>query len=215
MPAESLFIAGVEGAINQLLKLDPTSPSRLSQLQGKRLAVFITELNQGVILVFSDQLDLLHSQLSHGDYIKTMDEDTCCMRASLGVLGQLRDSSKLTGLIRENLVSLDGDIEIAQQVSRVFQQLDIDWEEILAQHTNDVFAHQLFKSLGAVKQQVNNQVARFSRLLGDGLTEEKQLAAHKLAVMHFGDEVERLQDDVARTHARLERLEGLYKGENT
>ncbi|MCP3865371.1 MAG: hypothetical protein GY923_06105, partial [Aestuariibacter sp.] len=39
------------------------------------------------------------------------------------------------------------------------------------------------------------------------LTDEKQLAAHKLAVLHFSDEVSRLRDDAERLESRLSRLE--------
>ena len=44
-------------------------------------------------------------------------------------------------------------------------------------------------------------------ILGSALTDEKQLAAHKLAVMHFSDQVSSLRDDAERFEARLERLE--------
>ena len=48
---------------------------------------------------------------------------------------------------------------------------------------------------------------RFTSGLSNAITEEKDIAVGKLAVMHFNDEVDALRDDVQRFEARLRLLE--------
>lgn len=54
-------------------------------------------------------------------------------------------------------------------------------------------------------------LANMSDVFGNALVEEKKLAAHKLAVMHFSDEVSALRDSTERLDARLRDLEERLK----
>ena len=54
-------------------------------------------------------------------------------------------------------------------------------------------------------------LASMAKVFGNAVVEEKQLAAHKLAVMHFSDEVNALRDRTESADARLRRLEEKFK----
>ncbi len=202
MPTVPLLTATAEALVNKLLALDPDSTQGLKRLQGKRLVVNLTDINQRVALAISEQVDVLALQeLPEGD------EHTCVVTTRLAVLPKLKEASQLTQLIKAGELEVSGELAIAQQFSSVINSLNIDWEEQLAQYTGDVVANQVFSIARSVGQQLKRFGDKSSLIVGSALTDEKQLAAHKLAVLHFSDEVSRLRDDAERLESRLSRLE--------
>ena len=135
----------------------------------------------------------------------------CCIKTTIQTLPELKETSQLTRLIQQQALVLEGELNVAQQVSALFQQLDIDIEEILAQKTNDVVAHQTVKTVNGVHKKAMKALASMGHVLGNAMVEEKQLAAHKLAVMHFSDEVNELRDRAENADARLRQLEAKIK----
>jgi ubiquinone biosynthesis protein UbiJ len=207
MPATALLSAVVESSVNRLLQLDPDSQARLAQLQGARLIAFIDPLPQGVMLVFSDQVDVLMVTQSFDEVVAQLGSQDCCIKTALQTLPELKNTNMLTRLIQQNKLQVEGELAVAQKVSGLFQQLDIDVEEIVAGYTNDIIAHQSMRVLEGVKQQAQRVFANLATITGNALVEEKQLAAHRLAVVHFSDEVNSIRDDVAKLEARLQKLE--------
>ena len=207
MPSSALFSAAIEQAINGLLSLDSDSKARLSGLNGMRLYLFIDPLPNAICLVFSTQVDVLTEYDDHDDVVAKLDDKSCCIQTRLSTLPSLKDTNQLTRLIQQGELTVDGALSVAQQVSGLFQHLDIDIEEIIATNTNDVFAHSLVSAAKTVSEKVRKGSQVASRVLGNALVEEKQLAAHRLAVMHFSDNVNALRDDMARLESRLNKLE--------
>lgn len=207
MPASSLFTASAEALINKVIALDEDSEKRLALLNGKRLTLFLDGFPWGVTLAFSSKVDILLEHHSYEDVSVHVDENTCYIKTDFDVLPRLTQTSQITQLIREGKLHLHGEPGIAQQVAALFQQLDIDWEEQLSNYTGDVPAHQIFSSASAVKAQVLAFSERLTRGLSNAITEEKDIAVGKLAVMHFNDEVDALRDDAQRFEARLRLLE--------
>lgn len=207
MPASSLLLATAETAINRLLVLDEDSAARLQALSGKRFTVFIDQLPFAVTMVFSHRLDLLAEYQSHEQVVAQLDSHSCCIKTALDTLPQLAQTSQLTLLIRQNKLHLDGELSIAQQVAGLFQQLDIDVEELVSRYTGDVAAHQLFSHFRQSAERVGKAAERARQGLANALTEEKPVGVNRLAVVHFTDQVTTLRDDVQRFEARLKRLE--------
>ncbi len=207
MPASALLSATIERVVNQVLSMDPDSEKRLKPLAGSRFILFVSPLPFGIELHFSDRIDVLTTQQPMEDVTASLATSDCCIQTSLDTLATLKDTSQLTRLIQEKKLNLHGELRIAQQVSALFQELDIDWEEHLAVHTNDVLAHEVFSAGKRVHNTMMTLTQKLSRTFGNAVVEEKQLAAHRLAVMHFNDEVSELRDDVARAEVRLQKLE--------
>jgi ubiquinone biosynthesis protein UbiJ len=211
MPASALFAATLESSINKLLALDSDSESRLNALDGSRMTAFLSPIPFGITLVFSDKVDVL---IEHGDFeeIKAqLGAKDCCIKTSLDTLPALKETSQLTRLIQQKALFLEGELNVAQQVSSLFKDLEIDVEEIIALKTNDVFAHQSVKTVKAFHEKSMSMFANMGDVFGNALVEEKKLAAHKLAVMHFSDEVSALRDSTERLDARLRDLEERLK----
>lgn len=211
MPTSALVAAAAESVINKILSLDEDSETRLKPLRGARLTAFVSPLPYGITLSFSDRIDVLTEQGTFEEAVASIGPKDCCIKTSLQTLPELKETSQLTRLIQQKALVLEGELNVAQQVSALFQQLDIDVEEILAQKTNDVVAHQAVKTVTAVHEKTMKALASMGQVLGNAMVEEKQLAAHKLAVMHFSDEVNELRDRVENANARLRQLEAKIK----
>lgn len=211
MPASALVTAAIEQSINRLLHLDPDTSSRLRGLAGARFTLYLDVLPYGITLCFSEQVDVLAETQSFDALTQALPRQHCVIKTQLSVLPALAQSSQITRLIQQGQLALEGELNVAQQVSGLFQQLDIDWEEQLAQHTGDVFAHTAFSATRKMAEQVSGFLSRAGAGLGNALVEEKKLAAHRLAVMHFSDQVSELRDDVERAEARLRQLEKQYE----
>ncbi|WP_269520054.1 ubiquinone biosynthesis accessory factor UbiJ [Alteromonas sp. BMJM2] len=211
MPASALFAATLEASINKLLALDSDSKARLNALDGSRMTAFLSPIPFGITLVFSDKVDVL---IEHGDFEEVkaqLGAKDCCIKTSLDTLPALKETSQLTRLIQQKALYLEGELNVAQQASSLFKDLDIDVEELIAIRTNDVFAHQSMKTVKAIHEKSMSMFANMGDVFGNALVEEKKLAAHKLAVMHFSDEVSALRDSTERLDARLRDLEERLK----
>lgn len=211
MPASALFAATLETSINKLLALDSDSEPRLKALDGARMTAFLSPMPFGITLVFSDKVDVL---IEHEDFEEVKSQlgaKDCCIKTSLDTLPALKETSQLTRLIQQKALFLEGELNVAQQVSSLFKDLDIDIEEIIALRTNDVFAHQSMKTVKAFHEKSMSMLANMGDVVGNAIVEEKKLAAHKLAVMHFSDEVSALRDSTEHLDARLRDLEERLK----
>ncbi|RDV24166.1 hypothetical protein DXV75_15165 [Alteromonas aestuariivivens] len=211
MPAQSLLTATLEQGLNRLLALDPDSADRLAKLHGYRLLVFLEPFRRGLALAFSDKVDVLALEHEHSATVARLGSNECCIKTRLDVLGELSQTSQLTRLIQQGALQVDGELQIAQHASNLFQSLDIDWEEQLSRYTGDVVAHQTFALAAHAKESLLGVLDRINAGVGNALVEEKTLAAHRLAVMHFSDEVDRLRDDVERLDARFSQLQKQLK----
>ena len=207
MPTSALVSAVIETAANKILALDPDSVARMASLKGARLIAYVDPLPFAVVLVFSEQVDVLTLHEPFEDTIATLNHKDCCIKTSLDTLPELKHTNQLTRLIQQKKLQVEGELAVAQQVSGLFQQLDIDVEELLAAKTNDVVAHQTMSWFSAIKRKATGALSEFNKVASNALIEEKQKAAPKLAVLHFSDEVNALRDDVARLDARLLQLE--------
>ena len=196
MPALQLLSATLESAINRVLALDEDSAKRLRPLAGKRLALHLQELSQPLLFVFSQRIDILICD----------DEPDCLISLSVSTLPQLTDSSQLTELIRQQKLSVRGDMQLAQDMSALFKELDIDWQEHVSRYTGDVVAHHLGRVVRDGSQWLRNKAALVKRQLRDALAEEKPVLVPKGRQLQFNRDLDAL---TKRTEALDKRIAAL------
>lgn len=199
MSTRDLALAGIEQAVNAVIGMDAAAAERLARLHGRTVAIRLRGV--GLELVFvpgpDGQLQLLGSIEGEPD-----------CRLSGSPLDLMRSGDKTDGPAQlfAGRVTIDGDVELAQQFGAIVGGLDIDWEEQLARLTGDVFAHEV----GTAARKAGRWGRRSAEVLGQDLaeylTEEAQLVPHRAEVEAFLDEVDRLRDDLARLEARAARL---------
>ena len=138
-----LLCAVAEKTMARLIAMDPHAAGRLSRLHGKQLSFRLREWPVTLVL----------SANTRGILFNQHDEATdCAIATDLASLRLLRDPSQLTRLIKADALQIDGDIQVAQQYSHFFQQLDPDWQQTLSAYVGDAAAHKIALSLKQMHQ---------------------------------------------------------------
>lgn len=189
----------LEKAINHALSLDESMPNKLSALQGKVLELIISPLNVNFFICFAQHGLVL--QANHDGHA-----DAVIRSSPIGLIRlSLLPASKVRSLFNDK-IRISGDIEFGQQVKKLFDELDIDWEGHLAQFTGDVVAHQvgsLVRKGMAFKQQVGGSVCQN---VTEYLQEELRIFPPREEINDFFNDVDDLSLKVERLAARINQL---------
>lgn len=189
----------LQKAINRALSLDESRLDKIKELEGKVLKVIITPLGVSFFIAFRDnQLQLL------ADYDQQV--NTVIESSPLGLIRlSFLPASKVRSLFNDQ-IKITGDTELGQDIKRLFDELDIDWEGHLAQFTGDVVAYQI-GSLVRNGLDFTRQTKRSLRQnLTEYLQEELRLFPSREEVDDFFNDVDSVSLDVERLSARINLL---------
>lgn len=191
-------LAGLEQALNAALALDPKTLERLGRLQGRVIAIELQ--GTGIRLLLQPEKDGLRL-MGHYD----SEVDTTLRGAPFALL---RMSTGRTGEgMFKGGVEIDGDVELGQQVQRVFEKLEIDWEEHLSRLTGDIIAHQLGNTVRGLLAWGERSAEHLGQDTADYLQEETEILPLPWEVNEFIEQVDTLRSDVDRMEARVKRLQ--------
>lgn len=127
-PLLQQFAPALERAINTALSMDPGAEKKLQPLNGCVLEIRISNLNQSLFIGAKGNRVLLLSA-EHAP--------TVTMSTSLIALAKLAAQRDSAALIANRELSFSGDAVRAQQIQRFTDNLDIDWEGLLAKFIGD------------------------------------------------------------------------------
>ena len=187
----------LESAINDYLKLDSNSDSRLRQLSGKRLRLTLKPVTLN--FCFSDSKVKLEEKAPES-------VDTILSGYPWAYLQLALSQNNDTRLFQQQL-HLEGDVELGMQVKALFDEMNIDWEEHLSKITGDVLAHSIATfSRKAVK--FTDDIKKSLTLnLSEYLQEEARLTPGREELNDFFDDVDALRLHLDRLTAKLEQVE--------
>jgi len=191
--------AGLEIAINGCLRQDPDSDDAVAALSGKVIAIELRGLGTTCYLLAT------HSGLHLCTRIDG--EPDAVLRGTPLTLLRSASGGSGSGILFSGDLEISGDVATGQQLQNLLQNLDIDWEERLAQLSGDVPAHQagvLWRGLAAWGRQARRHLAAD---VTEYLQEESRLLPHPLEINQFLTAVDTLRDDCERLTLRLQRLE--------
>lgn len=189
------FALALQGGFNRLVSLDEDSQRRLNKLQHKLLQLKITTLDLDIYLLFhSDRVEVLEDFAAEPD--ATIAGPPFSM-LSLAGGGDVSNSS----------VEISGDVELAQQVSRMLQQIDIDWEEHFSKITGDAVAHQLGNIARGIQRFTTRSRDSMQSNTADYLRDETGHLPHDWELESFSNDVDDLRDRVVLLVRRFESLQ--------
>lgn len=149
-------LLALQKAINHALALDESTPDKIDKLTGKIVEVIISPLNVFFFITFTDKkLRLMPSFQDRPDVV-IHSNPVGLIRLSL------LPASKSRSLFNDK-VKISGDLELGQQLKKLFDELDIDWEGHLAEFTGDVVAYQIgsiFRGGRELKRKVTKSLRR-------------------------------------------------------
>lgn len=195
-----LLCAVAEKTMARLIAMDPQAAGRLTRLAGKQLSFRLREWPITLVLSASSQGILFNQHEQPTD---------CKIETDLASLRLLRDPSQLTRLIKADALHIDGDIQVAQQYSHFFQQLNPDWQQTLSTYIGDAAAHKIALSLQQIHQYLSNKSADLQQLSTELAQDELQLTPTVIEMDQFSAAVSELAAKVEVIQQQLQTIREL------
>lgn len=195
------IVTALQKAINYYLSLDPESARRLAQMQDKTVKIDLLRLNVQFYLFFSDKgVRVVLPEASH-----EIHPDTIISGTPLRLL-QMSLSRENRKQFFADDVSIQGNLELGQQVTDLFDHIEIDWEEKLSHVVGDVSAHHVGRVFKRVKNWVKQTHDTFLQNATEYVHEEINLFPASEALKDYCQDVDGLRMDADRLEARVNLL---------
>ena len=189
----------VQKALNRYLALDPESASRLARLENKRVGIELLSTGLYFELYFIDKKIELKTKKQETQ------PDTIIKGTPLSLLHLTAARDDRKRFFAED-VTIEGNIELGQEVIDLFDTLEIDWEEYASHWVGDVPAHQFGRFVRRVFQFKSRAVETLEQNVNEYLHEEAEFFPPKEALSDFFRDVDHLRSDVDRLEARIEKI---------
>jgi len=195
MDFDQALTASIESALNQYLSLDPQALSRFSSLEGKIIAIEIKGINKTLCLFPSTDGFMILT-----DFDGEADATISGTPLALGKMGLAKDPKDL---LFSGEIVIEGDTAVANRFNRLLSQLDIDWEELLAQNIGDIAAHKLGNLFQSANQWFNRSTNSVVLDSGEYIQEEANLSPSNAELRQFINKVDELREATDRLEAKI------------
>lgn len=191
-------VAGLETALNGLIRRSQPSLPILRKLSGKILQINLKKPDLTLFAVFSEQrIDWL------GSYAGEVD---CQVNLETTALPKLTDKSRLTELINNQTLVLHGDLQVLQHFTALLESLEKDPAELLSPFVGDVVAQAGTDFAKGLFTKLKHQAKQNAEHLVDNLIVERPVLVHRLQVVDFCDQVRELEKQAAELEQKFARL---------
>jgi len=196
MDLNQVISASLESALNQYLSLDSQAMPRFASLEGKIIGIEITGLNKTLSLFPSAAGFLVFT-----DFDGEADATIIGTPIALTKMGLAKDPKKL---LFNGEIKILGDTNVANQFNRLLSQLDIDWEELLAQNIGDIAAHKMGNLFRDANQWFKRSFNSVNLDAGEYIQEEIQLSPSNAELRKFINDVDELREATDRLAAKIQ-----------
>lgn len=196
---QQLIHSLIEPIANKLLAQDTSAQKKLVKLENKAFAVKLTNLSIQV------KLSVIQQKLR---FSTNLEEADCTIITTSEQLKQLSDASVLTKLIREDKLSLEGDLAIAQAFSSLLLDNNIDWQQTLSQYVGDGMAYRILSTAKGLKTFTQQKSTDLTYTTSSLLTDEINVAVTEQQVLEFSNQVDQLSASTERLVAEIQQLRG-------
>lgn len=187
-----------EKIINDYLKLDPFTPEKFIELNGKSLCIDITGINIKIyVYINNDRIQLSKNVENEADTTIT---GSPIALAKLGLHDEVM-TSMLAGEVK-----ISGDTRTGKKIKKIMSEMDIDWEEHMSKITGDVIAHRITNVFHKMRHWGRRTASSFTEDVSDYLLEESRTIINKHELEKFYSKVDSLRDEADKLQARLSRL---------
>jgi ubiquinone biosynthesis protein UbiJ len=193
---QTALLMPAELAVNSLLGLDTATAARLQALQGKTLAVHVTQP------AFALYVRITAKGLQLSPVFEA--EPDASLHGSIPAL--LKLVSKGTGITNLHAlhVELRGNTGFVQQLQSLLVELDIDWEFQLSRLIGNLPTSVISSSINQVTDFARESGSRFTQNLQDYLAEESTLLPRAHELEAFYSSINELALRVDRLQARVD-----------
>lgn len=196
---QSSLLALAEIGANRLLGYDEVALAGCRSMQGQCITIDITDLDFQLYCHPGDW----GIRLSGAPPVGEVDARISGRLMALVNLASREDKVSTAML---EAVSFHGNVALAQNMQHIFANLDIGWEEALAQHTGDILAFQVNQRARRFADWIGHSADSLLQTSSEYLREEARLSPTRVEFQAFQSRLTELKNDVARSEARLQRL---------
>ena len=173
--------------LDHLLSQNDWMQSKLVDHKNKIIIIKISDLK---LILKVDENGLLHS-------LNEAEKFDCIIKLTV--------NSFISQLINNNNsnISIEGDLELANQVAQVLKKIEWDIEEDLSKYIGDIPAIQTTKILKKVVARGQKNIGNITGALLEYWQEENKILTKKRNVEIFNSEVDKIVEDTERLEARI------------
>ena len=194
--ATAALLSAVEAAIEGALKYDPGSRAALARLGEHTLALHVSAPTANIYLHLTES-GVRFSQHHEGDIATSLS-------------GRAGDLARLVFAPVSNLhgtgVTVAGNTALLAGLQAIVQNLEIDWEDALAEHLGILPAHGLASFISGSANWQRERLREAGRLSREYLTEELGAALGRAEFDVFSEDVHQLTLALDRAQANLTHL---------
>jgi len=201
---QNSLLAAAEIGANRLLGLDEVALKRCHAMQGHCIAIDITDLDFQLYCYPGSWGIRLSRGVNQSDP-PTREADATISGRLMALVNLASVDDKVSMSMQER-VSFQGNVALAQKMQKILADLDIDWEEALAQRTGDVLAFQINQRGRNLGNWLRQSAVSLLQTSSEYLREEARLSPTVTEFEVFQSRLTELKHDVARAEARLQRL---------
>lgn len=188
----------IETAFNALLKRSPHIEPNLRKLTGKVLKIELTSPKMDFFILFGE---------NRTDWLGSYEgEPDCSVQLAFETLPKLADKQKLTDLINNKSLVLNGDIQVLQHFTTLLEQLEKDPAELLSPFIGDVLAQTSTDFAKKMAGKIKSQFELNNQHLIDNLMQERPVLVHRLQAVNFYDQVEELAQQAVKLEQKFAKL---------
>lgn len=191
----------VEAGFNHYLALDPESERRMRALEGKRISLHLLGINHTYHWLIKDGQMCV-------DVDPTETPDVLIKGTPLSLIHMSIAKTNRKHFFKED-VSIEGNLELGQQIIDLFDEMEIDWEEYASKIVGDVSAHQLGRIMRGFGDTLNRFSESVTQNVNEYIHEEALIVPPPEALQDFFHDIDALRMDADRLEARVKRLRKL------
>ena len=173
--------------VNHLLSQNDWMQSKLIAHKNKTITISISNFE-------------IHFEIKNNGQLKTIDKKKkvdCIIKLSINdFISQIINNNK-------GKISIEGDLELAKEVSEILKQIEWDIEEDLSKYIGDIPAIHTTKLIKKILQTGKNNINNLTGSLLEYWQEENKILAKKNHVSKFNSQVDQIVEDVDRLEAKI------------
>jgi len=182
----------------RLLQSDPTTLERLSELEGKVIALDVEETDFTIYM-----FPTLAGIRLRNEWDGEIDVHMKGAPSELLKMGLAGKTPVTPGKIN---IKLEGDLHVGQQFKTILDDMQIDWEELLSQHIGDIAAHHTSRFVSGMHDRIRNAIKATATNGSEYLRYEAEIQPAAWRIDEFNAAVDVVRDDVDRLAMRVQRL---------
>ncbi|EPE38013.1 hypothetical protein CF66_1022 [Candidatus Photodesmus katoptron] len=197
MLLETFITTAIETLLNKLIKDNPKSAYHLSPLKEQIIQIHLKELDKTITFIFNEYIHILGNYEGHPH---------CYLSFYLSDLFKIYKNTNIAVLIKEDKLTCEGNIKLAQCFSQIIADCEPDMEEYYSYLTGDVIAHMTTQSIKKLTLFIKNITNKHKKHITYFLNEECSIIPSSLEIEFFCNQVKNIKKQISCLEKSLNSL---------